>query len=370
MSHLNTAFDNDLDSFLDLDQNTYASTSASPAIGKQPLHRPSFASTSTSFGSQSQQTFSGPSFQYDAYKQQTGLPVGGLANTFAVNQAMGLQYMGSNQGFVMPTETLNIPLSTLDDFDFARNPSIDMQDADFDADSPPEMFKGQYVNPNALLGQDDSPTYTTPVRMYPGIHQQQAAQAKAQQVQKQQEMAARHQQQRQIEGQRPLPSQSKPAGQKDPHVEESISRLLSQMRHNSVVSNDDSADTPTGSQPSLAARLKKEEDEMDEDERLLASEEGKKLSSKERRQLRNKVSARAFRSRRKGKNIITISLTINANSILQNTSASSKARLLKRSKKPTNSVPRTANLWTRTLVSPTLPVCFCHRLLSLGSSTS
>jgi hypothetical protein len=77
------------------------------------------------------------------------------------------------------------------------------------------------------------------------------------------------------------------------------------MRHNSVVSNDDSADTPTGSQPSLAARLKKEEDEMDEDERLLASEEGKKLSSKERRQLRNKVSARAFRSRRKGKDITT-----------------------------------------------------------------
>lgn len=46
-------------------------------------------------------------------------------------------------------------------------------------------------------------------------------------------------------------------------------------------------------------RLKKDEEDMDEDERLLASEEGKKLSSKERRQLRNKVSARAFRSRRK-----------------------------------------------------------------------
>ncbi|KAK9378182.1 uncharacterized protein V2V93DRAFT_376440 [Kockiozyma suomiensis] len=37
----------------------------------------------------------------------------------------------------------------------------------------------------------------------------------------------------------------------------------------------------------------------DDDERLLASEEGKKLSSKERRQLRNKVSARHFRLRRK-----------------------------------------------------------------------
>ena len=44
----------------------------------------------------------------------------------------------------------------------------------------------------------------------------------------------------------------------------------------------------------------KDEKDMDADERLLASEEGKNLSSKERRQLRNKVSARAFRSRRKG----------------------------------------------------------------------
>lgn len=39
--------------------------------------------------------------------------------------------------------------------------------------------------------------------------------------------------------------------------------------------------------------------DLDEDTRLLMSEEGKKLSSKERRQLRNKVSARNFRERRK-----------------------------------------------------------------------
>lgn len=311
MSHLNTGFDNDLDSFLDLDQSAYTPSSTSPALGKQ-IHRPSFASSGTSFAGQSQHTFSGPSFQYDAYKQQTGLPIGGLANTFAVNQAMGLQYNGSHSGFVMPTETLNIPLSNLDEFDFSNNPSMDMQDVDFDADSPTDMYKGQFVNPNALLGHDDSPTYATPVRMYPGIHQQQAAQAKAQQLQKQQEMAARQQQQCPIEGQQPLPTQSKSVGQKDPLIEESISRLLSQMRHNSVASGDD-ADTPTGSQPSLAARLKKEEDEMDEDERLLASEEGKKLSSKERRQLRNKVSARAFRSRRKGKDLISLQHTIIAN---------------------------------------------------------
>ncbi|KAK9454974.1 hypothetical protein V1511DRAFT_460254 [Dipodascopsis uninucleata] len=50
---------------------------------------------------------------------------------------------------------------------------------------------------------------------------------------------------------------------------------------------------------STASIKKKSLEEMDEDERLLASEEGKKLSSKERRQLRNKVSARHFRLRRK-----------------------------------------------------------------------
>ena len=43
-----------------------------------------------------------------------------------------------------------------------------------------------------------------------------------------------------------------------------------------------------------------EEDTMNEDERLLASEAGKKLSSKDRRRLRNKISAKAHRSRRRG----------------------------------------------------------------------
>jgi bZIP-type transcription factor MBZ1 len=134
--------------------------------------------------------------------------------------------------------------------------------------------------------------------MYPGMHSQLAAQAKAQQAQKQ---SIAGQQPRQMpQGQRPLSQNSKSQPPKDPHVEESISRLLNQMRQSSVASVDDDASTPTANLPHLA-RLKKDEDEMDEDERLLASEEGKKLSSKERRQLRNKVSARAFRSRRKGK---------------------------------------------------------------------
>lgn len=91
----------------------------------------------------------------------------------------------------------------------------------------------------------------------------------------------------------------------DPIVEERISRLLDQMRHNSAVSIEDDGGSPGASgEAGRIARMKKDEDDMDEDERLLASDEGKKLSSKERRQLRNKVSARAFRSRRKGKAIV------------------------------------------------------------------
>ena len=306
MSHLNSPFDNDLDSFLDLDQNTFTPSSASPVTTKSvpsSTSLPSMHSSGSTFASsQSQQTFRGPSFQYGDYRQQTGLPIGGLANTIALNQATGLQYRG-NSGFVMPTETLNIPLSNLDDFDFGRHPSLEM---DFENDSPsdmPAMFfpssNGQYVNPTALVSQEDSPTYSAPVqRMYPGMHSQQAAQAKAQQAQKQQNML--RQQQRPIEGQRPLPSSSKTPAQKDPVMEESISRLLSQMRQNSVASTNDETSTPTSGSSGNGTRIKKDEEDMDEDERLLASEEGKKLSSKERRQLRNKVSARAFRSRRKG----------------------------------------------------------------------
>jgi bZIP-type transcription factor MBZ1 len=306
MPHLSTGFDQEMDKFLDLDQNVASSSSTSPETRSKSSAGQS-SSGSNFGGSQSQQTFSGPSFQYDSYKQQTGLPVGGLANTFALNQANGMQYNGYGNGFIMPMETLNVPLTSLDEFDFAAYPSMEM---DFEADSPTEnMFypsgsssKEGFVNPNALLGQESaSSSSSAPVqRMYPGMHSQLAAQAKAQQAQKNNTAS---QQPRQMPvGQRPLSQNSKPQAAKDPHVEESITRLLNQMRQSSVTSMDDEASTPTANLPHLA-RLKKDEDEMDEDERLLASEEGKKLSSKERRQLRNKVSARAFRSRRKGKKI-------------------------------------------------------------------
>lgn len=287
MSHqMNSPFDNDLDAFLIYDQNDQASMSSSSDVKPVPalLHHTPSAFSSTS------EAFSGPSYQYDSHRQQTGLPMGGYANTLAVNQASGLHYRPNNHGFVIPTETLNLPLSNLNDFDFNRPQPYDFPEMEMETESA-----GLYFGDDAQ--SSTSPANPIPPRIFPGFHTQKANQAKIQQAQKQQEMIK--QQQNQLPtGQQPLPTSTpKSPIVKDPHVEESISRLLNRMRQSSNASIDES-ESPAGS--SNMPRFKKDEEDMDEDERLLNSEEGKKLSSKERRQLRNKVSARAFRSRRKG----------------------------------------------------------------------
>jgi hypothetical protein len=310
----------DFDGFINLEgASLYPSPSLSPSISRGKaavIQQPTIASSSNGYASHTSQsqTFSGPSHQYEQYKQQTGLPVGGLANTFAFND---MSY-GMNSGLAIGGESffdvgVSDGLYSLNAMD-GRNLSIgDGTDLDLDMDSPtndslPPCFypaaKSEFIDPNAIGGQEEPSPPSNVGRMWPGMHQQQAAMAKAAQQQKQQEMM-RQQQQRQLVAQQ-APSQTRgnraAAHQpNDPLVEERISRLLHQMRQSSAASDDD-ASTPTASLPHIS-KLKKEEDDMDEDERLLASEEGKKLSSKERRQLRNKVSARAFRSRRKGNDI-------------------------------------------------------------------
>ncbi len=239
----------------------------------------------------------GPSHQYDQYKQQTPFVPGALASTLAVNQNNG-HMSGYNLEYMSPAEDL---------FDFnappTQNSSSAVPDMDVDFDSPAETFfyPESTINPNAIGGRDaqslPSPTVPSQTsnigRMYPGMHQQQAALAKAQAQQRQQQQIIQQQQRqnqqtKQHRHKGPLPS--------DPIVEQKITQLLNSMR-----SKHASTDPQDNSPLMQIPRPKKEEDDMDEDERLLASEEGKKLSSKERRQLRNKVSARAFRSRRKGK---------------------------------------------------------------------
>ncbi|KAL8688502.1 MAG: hypothetical protein Q9224_004866, partial [Gallowayella concinna] len=252
------------------------------------------------------QTFAGPSHQYENYKQQTGLPLGALATTLAINENDHIVYGQAQRMFNIPSADAYYGMNTTEDlFDFntapLQTPAIDM-DIDFSASI--QDVTSDYINPDAVGGEESSFNSMPPKqRAWPGMHQQQAAMAKAQaEAQQQQRQQTLAQQQptgsaSKLSSQRPLGG-APPA--KDPIVEERISRLLNQMRHSSVASSTSDAATPTAhGSASQLGRAKKDEEDMDEDERLLASEEGKKLSSKERRQLRNKVSARAFRSRRK-----------------------------------------------------------------------
>lgn len=277
--NLNPTFENsELDSYINFDNNdTVPVTSASLT--------PSLLQQISTFSNP--QAYAGPSFQYDGYRQQTGFPVGALQQTHRVNKAQGLAYLPGSNGFIVPQDTLNtIPLTNLDDFDFGQSANFDM---DIEPDSSADMSSLFYADGSANV----SPAQQAPPRIYPGMHTEQAQQA-------QRQAALEMQRPKPLpSGQIPLPSPALKA--KDPHLEESISNVLSKMRQSSNASAAASLDEDEDeSKDNDHVKFKKEEEEMDEDERLLNSEEGKKLTSKERRQLRNKVSARAFRSRRKG----------------------------------------------------------------------
>ena len=320
----------DIDQFLNLDQTLYPSpsTSTSSSSRGKSIDTTDFSRTFSNNTfvprQQSQQTtYAGPSHQYDSFPQQTGFVAGAYNsavasvsnNDFSAFPDMDI---GPIDGYFGGMDTIN------EDFDFnslpSHHPSFSTSvDTEMGFDSPvQDMFSSQsssnFVDPIAIGGQEDESAASTPVqptnmRVWPGMHQQQAM-TKAQQQRKQQ----LEQQQKSAQKARvaPPPSQQKKPASKatatgsnrpptDPIVEERISRLLSQMRQQCDTQPKDEGNSPNNTTPQYT-RHRKDEEDMDEDERLLASEEGKKLSSKERRQLRNKVSARAFRSRRKGKN--------------------------------------------------------------------
>ena len=287
----------DIDQYLDLDHTAGPSPSISPANTKTfPVPSPTPIGVAGQLQQPPTQTFSGPSHQYEQYKQQTGLPVGALANTFALNDPERFQYPASynlNSGtdgyFGMNTVEPDL-------VDFNTVPGQTPTDVEMDYGNV-NLSNPNFVNPSAVSGVA-TPTYAQtshPGRVWPGMHQQ-AAMAKAQQ---QAALAAQRQRSASIPSRRPSAVDER---ESEEVVEESISRLLSRMRNNSVASSahEDGGSGGGSGGHAYHARSRKDEEDMDEDERLLASEEGKKLSSKERRQLRNKVSARAFRSRRKG----------------------------------------------------------------------
>lgn len=314
MTSFNQCVDPDVDSFVDYG----AMPSPSASSSRLPVSTSTSTTTSpatTMLGvdqTDDHQTPAKPSHEYERWKQQTGLPSGSVpglqppsssgsfsgqfSNSGLAFDDMG--YLGEaptldagwNSGLGMGADVnmeldLTSPGSALPAFFFAPGSS-----------SQPENF----VNPSAISPEETKPN----VRFWPGMHQQQAALAKAQQQaqqQRQQQMLQQQQQQKQ----RGIDQQSRAShGRRtgsnqitDARTEETITRVVNQIRQNSTLSSN-SATPPANVLPHIV-KMKKDEEDMDEDERLLASEEGKKLSSKERRQLRNKVSARAFRSRRK-----------------------------------------------------------------------
>ncbi|KAM4060640.1 bZIP transcription factor [Hirsutella rhossiliensis] len=285
----------DLDALLDLSEydNNYNSPSLSPSSSKPTFASPvSAVVTTPSIPSTTPQTLSGPSHNYDMYRQQTGFVPGAIANTMAVNQTnnTGYQDFGS-------LEYMSNLTPENDMFDFNTSPAQSNMEIDFE--SPAESHQlFNTVNPSNI--EQDAPSKRSPPvpstsgsvgRLWPGAHSQ-AALAKAQAQQRQQHTI--QQQQAQRAGAQQQRSRAKAPHPTDPIVEQKITQLLNSMRAKSST-HDAQGQAAVTNLP----RIRKDEEDMDEDERLLASEEGKKLSSKERRQLRNKVSARAFRSRRK-----------------------------------------------------------------------
>ena len=257
------------------------------------------------------QTPAKPSHEYERFKQQTGLPSGSIAGLsagynsgFPMFSSTGLDEMAMMGGDSM----MDGGWSTGLPMDSRMNMGMDYQQSSYLFN---DASQDDFVDPSAIT-QEEVPN----VRVWPGMHQQQAALAKAQaqqQRQQQQQQLAHQKQQQAMQAQQQAQKQQQQnrlqstsqASRKvssplsDARTEETIARVVAQIRADSQNASSSMNDNSQGLLPHII-RAKKDEDDMDEDERLLASEEGKKLSSKERRQLRNKVSARAFRSRRKG----------------------------------------------------------------------
>ena len=297
----------DIDRYLNLDHllsPPAGSSSISDKTAPNPTLMPSQAQVNQDYLSiqPTSQNWARPSHQYDLHKQQAGLPVGALANTIGAGSSSQYSFVQGSAYSLSNTGDSSFGLNTINDFDFNITPTQVSASAhsDMDFDFNPScndahMFEGEpnvdpFIDPSAIDGQGEPSNQR--LRVYPGIHSEQAQKAAEAKAQAEAQRKAQQAQARQ--------TAPRANGKSlDPIMEESITRVLNQMRQNSAVSANESTASPVNGS-SQSSRTKKEEEDMDEDERLLASEEGKKLSSKERRQLRNKVSARAFRSRRKG----------------------------------------------------------------------
>jgi hypothetical protein len=269
----------DLSNFIDFNQmNSPAGSS------KAHLHPQSTSSMTSPVSALSQdmnddQMLMRPSHDYGRFKQQTGLPI----------QA-DLRVLGQPQVF----QGYNTGIYDSQSWDMGSQ--LEIMDPNLEA-LLAMSSNDDFIDPHAIMKQEEAQAN---IRYFPGMHQQVAMQKQAMMAkQKQREAEQRQQAQAQVQ-QSQAPRRSVSSQPLDARTEETISRVMSEIRRSSNMAADSVSNNNNNMLPHII-RAKRDEDDMDEDERLLNSEEGKKLSSKERRQLRNKVSARAFRSRRKGK---------------------------------------------------------------------
>lgn len=225
------------------------------------------------------QTPSKPTFPYDDHKQTTGLPSNSIPG---IGQDV-TSYSGPFSNTGLDETSLMDSFDWPDNFDMGVGDSMDS--SLFGSNNIPVVE--DYVDPASITQTQEKR------RAFPGMHSQQEAIQRQRQMQLQQQLQA--QQQRQ-QPNRPHPTLQQPS---DDH-QKVISRIINGFRQDAQSSVGLKTGSDCGAPLHHIVRSKKEGEEMDEDEKLLASEEGKRLTSKERRQLRNKVSARAFRSRRKG----------------------------------------------------------------------
>jgi len=302
-------FDDDFDNLIDYDQgfHTPSELNARPSFDASGSMDP-MQSIYNFDPSERRQVFSGPSHEYSRYRQLTGLPSG----------AMTAIPMDTEIKMETPYSMMPSPAQSMPFMDFSNSNSnfgFDQEIDPMQQESVPAFF----FPDNGFVDSDNvtSDAFNSvpvqpfqPGRLYPGMHSQQAQQARAQALARQQSqqqlgreiMQQRHRQSvaDSVMSMSTTRANSVVSVAAESGVDDKISRLLDQIQNNSNMQTiDEEDDSPSGG-IGKSGKSRKEEEDMDEDERLLNSEEGKKLSSKERRQLRNKVSARAFRSRRKG----------------------------------------------------------------------
>ncbi|EPQ64063.1 Bgt-2981 [Blumeria graminis f. sp. tritici] len=238
----------------------------------------------------------GPGQNYNQYRQQTGIPKDAIASTLNINRLQNTYfYNNNNLGDITNFHTTPSNSNTFNPPDLNINfgDTNSISELGCSTKLPTELM-------NLETGGQSLSTAKTPANnvdpLWPGIHQKQAG-LLTNEKHKQTTQLQRHNIVKSCHSRHTSRSKLKTAHMsKDPVVEEKITQLLKSMRNGSICSDDYTDITFNNYDPNNSSFRT---ENIDEDEKLLASEEGKKLSSKERRQLRNKVSARAFRSRRK-----------------------------------------------------------------------